>query len=498
MQQLVIAGGGAAGWMAAAMLARVYGRQLKITLVESEDIGIVGVGEATIPPIVQFNRTLGIDEARFVSHTQGSFKLGIQFENWGRLGDSYMHAFGEIGKPLSLCGFYHYWLRACQQFPAIAGDLWQYSPARQAALSGRFAPNTDWSQTPFQSLAYAYHFDATLYANLLQELSIAQGVNRVEGKIVAVEQAVNGDISALVLEGGLQVKGDFFIDCSGFRSLLLGGTLQTPYEDWSHWLLCDSALAVPTELQQTPRPYTRAIAHAVGWQWQIPLQHRCGNGYVYSQSFISDDSAQQHLLSQLAEKTLAAPRQLRFKTGRRRQQWHRNCLALGLSSGFLEPLESTSLHLIQSGILRFVRLFPTTGCYSALRDEYNRLSEQEFCQVRDFIIAHYHCTQREDSEFWRYCRQMSIPDALQHRLELFRTSGRLYQEPDALFTELAWQQVLLGQGISPQSYHPLADNLTAEQLQNYLRDLTTIVQQLVGSLPTHQQVLQHERYRGAA
>lgn len=490
MQQLVIAGGGAAGWMAAAMLARVYGHQLQITLVESTDIGIVGVGEATIPPIVQFNRTLGIDEAQFIRQTQGTFKLGIQFENWGLPGERYMHAFGEVGKPLSLCGFYHYWLRARQENPALAADLWQYSPARQAALAERFSANTNWSNSPFQPLAYAYHFDAAAYATVLQQHACAQGVVRIEGKITAVEQAVNGDISALVLDGGRQVRGDFFIDCTGFAALLLGKTLQTPYEDWSHWLLCDSALAVPAQLQQTPKPYTRAIAHAVGWQWQIPLQHRSGNGYVYSQAFISDDAAQQHLLSQLDGPALAEPRQLRFKTGRRTQQWRRNCLALGLASGFLEPLESTSLHLIQSGIMRLVRLMPGQGDPSALRDEYNRLSEHEFCQVRDFIIAHYHCTRRDDSEFWRYCRQMSIPDALAHRLALFRQSGSLVQESDALFTELAWQQVLLGQGVWPARYHPLADKLSGIQLNQYLQDLQTIVRQLVGDLPTHQAVLQ--------
>ena len=487
MKQLVIAGGGSAGWMAAAFLAKVLGHKVRIILVESDDIGIVGVGEATIPPIQLFNKVLGIDESEFIRATQGSFKLGIQFENWARRGDSYMHAFGEIGSQIGLSSFHHYWLRA--KAGGHTADFWDFSPAYQAAKAGKFAPGVSLADTPFSQLSYAYHFDASRYATLLRQKAEQAGVCRVEGIISQVEQAVNGDIAALALENGQRITGDFFIDCTGFRALLIEQTLHAGFEDWRHWLPCDRALAVPTANIAEPLPYTRAIAHQAGWQWQIPLQHRTGNGLVYCSRFLDDDSAQTQLLANLAGEPLATPRPIRFTPGRRRQQWSHNCVALGLASGFLEPLESTSLHLIQSGLIRLARLFPTDADQTILRAEYNRQSQLEFEQIRDFIILHYHQTERCDSDFWNYCRTMAVPESLTRKIALFRHSAVLQREQDDLFTDLAWQQVLLGQRVYPQHYAPLADKLTAEQLSELLDNLQAIVQGVVRRLPSYAETL---------
>lgn len=488
MQQCVIAGGGSAGWMAAALLAKVMGHAVRICLVESEEIGTVGVGEATIPPILAFNQVLGITEREFIQATGGSFKLGIQFEHWGKLGDSYMHAFGEIGAPLSLLSFHHYWLRA--KAAGHASDFWDFSLAYQAAKAGKFANKVNLTGTPFSQFPYAYHFDASRYALLLRQKAEALGVQRIEGKIARVEQAQNGDIHALHLADGQCIVGDFFIDCTGFQALLIEQTLQSGYDDWRHWLPCDRALAVPTKAVTSPIPFTRAIAHQAGWQWRIPLQHRTGNGLVYCSRYLNDADARDLLISQLDGEMLAEPRLIQFTTGRRRLQWSHNCLALGLASGFLEPLESTSLHLIQSGLLRLIRFFPASADYADLRAEYNRQSQQEFEQVRDFIILHYHQTARDDSDFWRSCRTMPIPATLSRKLAVFRQQGVVQREPDDVFTELAWQQVLLGQGITPVHCHPLTAKLSAAQLDELLANLQQIVQGIVHHLPSHHTSLQ--------
>lgn len=487
MKQVVIAGGGSAGWMAAAFLSNVLGHSCQVTLVESEEIGIVGVGEATIPPILLFNNVLGISEREFIAATNGTFKLGIQFENWGQQGDAYMHAFGEVGPQIGLTSFHHYWLKAKAQ--GLAYDYWDFSPSYQAAKAEKFAPLHQLPGTPFSNLAYAYHFDATLYANLLRKKAEAQGVTRVEGKIAEVVRAVNGDIAHVVMADGRVVAGDLFIDCTGFRSLLLGETLQVGYEDWSHWLPCNRAMAVPSANVGAPVPYTRAMAHQAGWQWRIPLQHRSGNGLVYCSQFLTEAEASAQLLANLAGPALAEPRPIRFTTGKRKVLWSHNCIALGLASGFLEPLESTSLHLIQSGIIRLVKLFPGNDDYAALRAQYNRQSQLEFEQIRNFIILHYHQTQRSDSEFWRYCQQMSIPDELTQKIELFQQSGVVLREQDELFSEVAWQQVMLGQGLMPSHYHVAANKFSDAQLKQLMQDMKVIVQGIVHKLPTHAQTL---------
>ncbi len=487
MKQVVIAGGGSAGWMAAAFLSNVLGHSCKVTLVESEEIGIVGVGEATIPPILLFNNVLGISESEFIAATKGTFKLGIQFENWGQIGDSYMHAFGEVGPQIGLTSFHHYWLKA--QASGLNYDYWDFSPSYQAAKAEKFAPLHQLPGTPFNNLAYAYHFDATLYAALLRKKAEAQGVSRVEGKISAVTRALNGDIQSLVLEDGRIISGELFIDCTGFRSLLLGETLQVGYEDWRHWLPCDRAMAVPCENVGAPIPYTRALAHQAGWQWLIPLQHRTGNGLVYCSQFLSEQEASDQLLANLAGPALAEPKPIRYITGKRTELWSHNCVAIGLASGFLEPLESTSLHLIQSGIIRLAKLFPVNDDYAALRAQYNRQSQLEFEQIRNFIILHYHQTERNDSEFWRYCQQMTIPDDLAHKIELFRRNGIVQREQDELFSEVAWQQVMLGQRVRPSQYHAAANKFSDQQLKQLMQDMKLIVQGIVHKLPSHAQTL---------
>lgn len=489
LRHLVILGGGSAGWMTAAMLSKLFPHNLTITLVESEDISTVGVGEATIPPILLFNQALGIKEADFILATQGTFKLGIQFENWGLVGDKYMHVFGDIGKDLGLTSFHHFWLKAKQQ--GLADSYWDYSPGYQAAVRNKFAPVHQLPGTPFKQLSYAYHFDASLYAATLRRVSEQQGVQRIEGKVSSVTQdQTSGDIQTLVLENGQVIQGDLFIDCSGFRALLAEQTLNTGFEDWSHWLPCNRALAVPSANRNAAIPYTRAIAHQAGWQWRIPLQHRSGNGVVYCSDFMSKDSALQHLLNNLEGDALAEPRPICFTTGRRKTQWHKNCISLGLASGFLEPLESTSLHLIQSGIIRLAKLFPATTDYASQRAHYNKQSATEYEQIRDFIILHYHQTQRDDSEFWRYCRTMSIPDSLSQKIELFRQSAIVQREQDDLFSEVAWQQVMLGQNLMPQHYHPLADQVSTDKLQQFMRDLKLIVTDLTSKLPSHRQTIE--------
>ncbi|SEA68593.1 tryptophan halogenase family protein [Alkalimonas amylolytica] len=489
IQQLVIVGGGTAGWISASLLMKMLGKAIQITLVESEQIGIVGVGEATIPPIMTFNAALGIDEAEFLRETKGSIKLGIQFENWGQLGDSYMHAFGGIGKEFPSCSFHHFWLRSQQA--GMGFDFWDFSLAYQAAHKNKFSKLNRIEGVNLPGLSYAYHFDAGLYAQYLRRFSEQLGVNRIEGKVSEVVlNPDSGDVERLLLENGQQVAGDLFLDCTGLHSLLIEKTLNTGFEDWSHWLPADSAMAVPCESVEPITPYTRSIAHAKGWQWRIPLQHRIGNGFVYSSKYCSDEEARTTLMGNLDGEPLAEPRIIRFKTGRRLKQWNRNVVSIGLASGFLEPLESTSIHLIQSGVLRLLKFFPNHGISQADRDEYNRQSKVEFEQIRDFIILHYKLNQRGDSQYWKDCQRMDIPASLQRKMELFAQSGKVCREQDELFTEVAWQQVMIGQGLVPKDYHPLVNALTEQQLQELMEQLKAILTMTSDKLGSHDAFLQ--------
>ncbi|WP_428616299.1 tryptophan halogenase family protein [Pseudoalteromonas sp.] len=487
--KVVIAGGGTAGWITAALLNKVLGKVIEITLVESAEIGTVGVGEASIPPILHLNGALGISEKEFIKATGATIKLGIEFENWRSQGHRYMHAFGEIGKDFPFCEFYHFWLKAHQA--NNAPDFWDFSLNYQAAKAHKFAHLKHIPNTQLVGLHYAYHFDATRYGEFLKGLAQSRGVKRIEGKIESVNQChQSGHIRSLLLTNGEHIDGDLFIDCTGLRALLIEQTLNTGFEDWSHWLPCDSAIAVQSESAADAIPYTRSIARDSGWQWQIPLQHRVGNGIVYSSRFLSDEAAKQQLLENLPAKPLTEPRVIKFKTGRRLKQWHKNVVSVGLSSGFLEPLESTSIHLIQSAAIRLIKFFPHQGIKQSLVDEFNQQSKTEFERIRDFIILHYKITERDDSAFWRFCKGMDIPSSLKKKIELFKTSGKLIREDDELFAEVAWQQVMIGQGLIAEDYHPLTDALSDEQLNELFSNLKTLINSTVEQLPSHSQFLE--------
>lgn len=491
VQKLVIVGGGTAGWITAAAFARLLGQRLDIELVESEAIGTVGVGEATIPQIIRLNAILGLDEHEFLKATSGTFKLGIEFVDWGSKGSRYLHTFGDTGMNLGNVAFHHYWRRSTMgQAAPDPGGLWQWSLHQLAADQARFGKLDRVGNTAMTGLAYAYHFDASRYALFLRAYAEARGVTRSEGIVESVQRdGESGDIRSITLAGGKVIAGDFFIDCTGFRSLLLGGELGVGYQDWSKWLPCDRALAVPSERLPVLVPYTRATAKDAGWQWRIPLQHRTGNGHVYSSGFISDEAAADTLLAGLDTKALGDPRPIRFTTGRREAFWAHNCAAIGLSSGFLEPLESTSIHLIQSHVSRLIQLFPRAGDAAAMRAEYNRRCAAEFEQIRDFLILHYHQTAREDTEFWRYCKHMAVPDSLTHKRELFAASGRVGRDVDDLFRDASWVQVMLGQGIMPADYDPMADQIADSQLAEFLANLRSIITRAVASLPSHEDYL---------
>ena len=485
VRKVVILGGGTSGWIAAALLKKVLGQVVDIQLVESEDIGTVGVGEATIPPIRLLNNVLGINEAEFLRETKATIKLAIKFENWRVPGESYYHTFGAPGKSLAFCHFHHLWRRAQQLGDTTS--LWQYDLNYLCAEAGKFASIN--SKDPVLELPYAYHFDAGLYARFLRKFSEQMGVVRHEGKVSSVTRHTNGDIQHLVLDDGRVLAGDLFIDCSGFRGLLIQQQLNTGYEDWSHWLPCDRAVAVPSERFEHTLPYTRSIAHSAGWQWRIPLQHRNGNGLVYSSAHYTEQQAADLLLSNLDSKALAEPKFIQFKTGRRRKQWQRNVVSVGLASGFLEPLESTSIHLIQSAVVRLLQLFPHQGVTDALVDEYNRQSQIEFEQVRDFIILHYHVNERSDSPFWRDVRDMQVPETLKRKIQLFAENGSLFREQNDLFLESSWLQVMLGQGIVPKDYHPLANSYSDAQLKQMLQTMLAIKRDPLDKLPSHDEFL---------
>lgn len=476
--------------MAAAALGRFSGR--KVVLVESDAIGTVGVGEATIPQIRLFNAALGIDEADFLRKTKGSFKLAIEFAGWSGEGTSYLHAFGNVGHGAGLLPFHQYWLRARAEGPSgtRAGPLADYCLNDGAARAGKMQmwPAAAGQQAP--DMPWAYHFDASLYAAYLRRIAEGHGVERVEGTIAKVERdGASGDITALVIDGERRIEGGFFIDCTGFRSLLLGETLGEDFEDWSHWLPCDRAVAVPCEAKGDFTPYTRSTARSAGWQWRIPLQHRIGNGHVFCSDFMSEDEAAEILLANLDAAPTAEPRVLRFKTGMRRRQWSHNCLALGLAGGFMEPLESTSIHLIQSSIARFLQMLPGDVIAPAIRDEFNRQASFEWSRIRDFLILHYWANGRVGEPFWDRCRAMETPETLSAKVEAFRATGYIHREHEELFTEQGWLQVMLGQGIVPENRNPIADAMPAAELDAMLTRIADTNAQLVAGMPPHAQFL---------
>ena len=484
IRHVVIAGGGTAGWMAAAAVAKLLGKTVKVSLVESEEIGTVGVGEATIPTLLTLHELLKIKEQDFISAVGGTFKLGISFENWHDVGKDYIHSFGFTGKDCWAAGFQHFWLKGKQL--GISKEFGEYCNEWKAAKHNRFAV------LPNQNLNYAYHFDSARYAVFLRKIAEEHGAVRVEGKIASVLQnEEDGFISGLRLESGRQIDGDFFVDCTGFRGLLIEQTLHAGYDDWQHWLPCDSALAVQTENVQPPIPYTRSIAHEAGWQWRIPLQHRTGNGMVYCSKFWSRDEAEAKLRGNLEGEMVTEPRPIKFQTGTRRKHWVKNCVAVGLSSGFMEPLESTSIHLIQRSVVRFMQMFPYDGVRQPDIDEFNNQMKFEIENIRDFIILHYHVTERTDTPFWRHCRTMEIPESLQHRIDLFKETGRVFKVPTELFGENSWTQVMLGQGLYPEQYHPIVNMMEEQELRDFLGGIHGSVERLVSQLPEHQRFIDH-------
>jgi len=485
LKHLVIVGGGSAGWMTAAALSSMLDSEsTQITLVESEQIGTVGVGEATIPDMMNFNRMLGIREADFMKATQATFKLGIEFADWGRKGDRYFHPFGEHGADMQGIDFHQYWLRAHQD--GSDRPIQDYSLCAIAGKAGKFCHSSENPKSVLSHIRYAYHFNATRYAQFLRQYAETRGVIRLEGKVETVNLAPEtGHIQTLVLENGQTIDGDFFFDCSGFRALLMRQTLDVGFEDWSHWLPCNSAQTVACEHVGPPPPYTVSTAKSAGWQWRIPTQTRTGNGHIYSSDFMTDDAAHDILMSGLDGEPMGDARTLRFTTGRLKEFWHKNCVGIGLSSGFLEPLESTSLYLIQMGISKFITLFPDGSLPPVVVNEYNRQMRQQFDQVRDFIVLHYCATDRDDSPFWNYCRTMSIPDSLQHKIELFQQAGRVFRYEDELFSRPSWVAVMLGQNIIPKICDPIVSSLRDEQISHSLKSMNRAMTDAAVKMPTH-------------
>ena len=483
-RRIVVAGGGTAGWMAAAAIARTMGNTASVTLVESDAIGTVGVGESTIPPLVTYNRLLGIGEADFMRATQATFKLGILFDGWKDGSDRYFHSFGVTGKDHWSAGFQHFWLNGRARGHDDSYDA--YCLELAAAMEGKFA------HLPDEGMNYAYQLDSTLYAKFLRAMAEADGTTRIEGRIARVElDGESGDVAGLHLESGAIVEGDLFLDCTGFRALLIEQALHAGFDDWTHWLPCDSAIAVQTENVRPPVPYTRAMAHDAGWQWRIPLQHRTGNGIVWCSRYLDRDAALERLLGNVEGKVLTEPNHIRFVTGARRRQWHRNVVAIGLSGGFMEPLESTSIHLIQRAILRLIRMMPQGAISPRDVAEFNDQQFADMEQIRDFLILHYKATDRRDSAFWRQCAAMEIPDSLAQKVALFRETGRVFRRNEELFAENSWVQVMMGQGIVPQAHHPIADKLGDAELARFLATLRENVTRTVAGLPRHADYVAH-------
>ena len=490
IKNVVIVGGGTAGWMTAAAFSKSLGtNNINIQLVESEAIGTVGVGEATIPHIKYFNRLAGIEENEFLRETSATFKLGIEFVDWGNLGESYVHPFGPYGVDMQGVHFHHTWLRQKQM--GTAKPIAEFSLPGLAAKAGKFQhPRPDLTSSPMGAMDYAYQFDAALYAKLMRKVAEQRGVKRTDGKIVKVNQAAdNGYIESIELDDGSVINGDLFIDCSGFKGLLIEETLQTGYEDWTHYLPCDRAVARLSERLEELPPYTRATAKKAGWQWRIPLQSRTGNGYVYSSQHISDDEALASLNQDLDTPAIAEPKFLRFKTGIRKQTWNKNVVAIGLAAGFLEPLESTSIHLIQTAIARLMTNWPDKSFNQPDIDYFNRKTYAEYERVRDFLILHYYATQRNDSPFWNYCRTMEIPKTLEERIAIYKENARLYREDLELFTPVSWFAVFNGQNIEPKRYHPLANILDDDSLEKRMAELHRATQRCLEIMPSHEQYL---------
>ncbi len=497
---VLIVGGGTAGWMSAAALSRLLPpRTIDITLVESEQIGTVGVGEATVPHIRFFNQRLGFDEADFIARTGATFKLGIEFRDWARKGDAYLHPFGAYGEPLDGVPFHQAWLQARRL--GLAGDLPRYSLPVRAAAADRFRPPDPDPEAIGSTYSYAYQFDALRYAAFLRAHAERRGVRRVEGRITDTElDGESGFVTAVTLEDGRRLEADLFIDCSGFRGLLIEQALETGYENWQHWLPCDRAWAAPCPADGPPPPYTRATALEAGWAWRIPLQHRVGNGHVYASDFIDDDAAQDALLAQMEHPPSDAPRQLRFVTGKRRRQWHRNVVAIGLASGFLEPLESTSIHLIQLAIGYLVEHFPDPDFDPVCAAEFNRIMDLEYERIRDFLVLHYHATEREDTAFWRHMKHLDIPDSLRARMALFRERGVVTPYRHGMFLDASWYAVYFGQRVTPAAPDPAAVGLDAERLKTHLERLDQGIGEAVEAMPPHAEYLDGllARPRGAA
>lgn len=487
IENIIIVGGGTAGWMAAAALSRlISGRKVAITLIESEAIGTVGVGEATIPPFVEFNHLLEVEEREMLAAAQGTFKLGIQFVNWGTQGDSYIHPFGAYGYQMGGVSFHHVWHRM-----KTAGDkrpIQAFNVETMAAHFGKFARRVDFKRDDLPPVNYAYHIDAGRYAKFLRKYAETRGVVRQEGKVEDVAlDGQTGFVRSLTLESGAKIEGDLFIDCSGFRGLLIEQALKTGYEDWTHWLPCNRAVALPCNRDDgsPPLPYTRATAHSAGWQWQVPLQHRNGNGHVYSSEHMGDDEAHDILVSGLAGKPTADPNFLRFVTGRRKKFWNKNVVALGLAAGFMEPLESTSIHLINTGVNKLLAVLSLDGITQTQADVFNRLTVKEYERIRDFLILHYNATTRDDSEFWNYCRTMSVPDSLKDKIALFQHNGQIFREEDELFTESSWTAVMMGQGITMNGHNPMADAIEGTKLSEEVGEMEKSIRFLVQQMPSH-------------
>ncbi len=486
---VVVLGGGTAGWMSATGAAVMLGDQVSVTLVESDDVGIVGVGEATLPHLRSFVESLGIDEADFMRETHATYKLGIDFRDFGKIGDSYIHPFGGFGEELAGVSFHHYWLKARQQ--NLAGPIGDYSLGVAAALANRFTPPAS-DNSLASTYGYAYQFDATLFGPYMRKFALGKGVNRMEGKVVEVlKDAEGGNVTTLILEDGRRIEGDLFIDCSGFRSLLLGEALEAEWEDWSHWLPCDRAVALPcAAANDTIEPYTRATAMPAGWRWRIPLQHRVGNGYVYASSFISDEAAADAIVAAVEGKPMADPRVLKFRAGRRKNSFVKNVIGVGLASGFLEPLESTSIYLAQMAITYLIELFPTDGkIQDADRAEFNRLVDMEYDRIRDFLILHYHATTRDDSPFWDHVRTMQVPDSLAGKMELWKRTGRVAKYSEGLFYDASWVAVYLGQNIVPEGIDPRAGLADNNGLGRALMSLKQAIDSEVAAMPDHKSYL---------
>lgn len=498
IKKLVIVGGGTAGWMTASALSKVLGtRNVSITLIESEEIGTIGVGEATIPQISLFNSILGLDENEFIRATQATFKLGIEFVNWGRNGDSYIHPFSNYGTNIDNVQFYHYWQKAHKL--DLCPDIEAFSLNVVAARQGKFMRPKNIPNSPLSKIGYAFHFDAALYAKFLRRYGEERGVQRIEGIVEQVElETSKGFIQSVVLKSGQTVEADFFIDCTGFNGVLIEGALKSGYEDWSNYLPCDRAVAVPSKKNGPAPSYTRATAHGAGWQWRIPLQHRVGNGHVFSSRFMSDDEAESILLKNLEEEPLGDPRFIRFKTGKRKEIWKKNCLSIGLSSGFLEPLESTSIHLIQSVISKFISLFPTAECHQAEINKFNEQIDEEFLGIRDFLILHYAATERNDTPFWNYCRTMELPELLREKIDLYRVSGRMYREKNELFDETSWLAVMHGQGVQANGYNPIVDSMPLDVLSEKLRRIHSVIGECARAMPEHEVFIRDNQLNGGA